>query len=247
MKKTLTSMAAAGIIAAASTASLDNTVLVQEEFTAQLANMVKQDQDAITAITVPFERQMVVISSPGGNSSSLDVINALLQRSTVGVDTQVAGHAASAAAVLFTLGKTRVMAPTDEIMFHRVRIMLGGSFLNPGRPFTAQDFEDLLLHKKLLRKDATAEDLKVGLKALKEIPEKDLRELIASMRRIDLKMIQNVAKNLNLSETFVATNICKNNEDTTFTGEEAFKLGIATDLKVPHFIVRALRGLGLNV
>ena len=89
----------------------------------------------------------LVISSPGGESSALTHLLASLERwrkRGVRFRTRVVHVAASAAAVLASLGDERVAEPGARLLFHDVRALDAG-------PLSARDSEDL--HKALRKVD----------------------------------------------------------------------------------------------
>lgn len=224
IKKSLMGVAAAGLIV--STQSHDHRAYLISELDAGAVQNILEKAENVRTSFLPFQSLTLVLDSPGGLADGMNVILRELERSDIKFNTQIEYMAASAAAVLFTKGEKRVMIKDSEILFHRVRIMVGmfgtivltahdiATYVNTGK--MPVDFEG---------------DAQSAIDFLNGVDRKVIVDVLASLLKTDDNLIKTVAKNLGMTEEEVVKNLLPVGKDVILTAEEALKLGVATEIK----------------
>ena len=210
-----------------STVDLNNDILVFDEFNGGLMKDVRSQLKDVTKIRLPFEYLTLNVSSPGGNVSALKHIMRHVRATGMPVDTLITEDSASAAAMLFTMGKNRMMSEDARILFHRVRVFAGSPF-NPVA-ITGKDIDDFLKTGKAEYLHSPEESKQI-VEILSKVKRSDLEELLADLTKLDKELIATAAKNLNLPADFVETKIFPVNVDKWLTAKEAKDLGIVTEI-----------------
>lgn len=168
-----------------------------------------------------------IIDSNGGSVRQLDLLKAVIKSHYRYIETELHGMAASAAADLFLVGDKRYMGKDAQVLFHEVRIMLGGGFFGGGIMVTYTDFDSLLKTGKFASNSKIKGAEEVVLKALKDAGA-SLEEVVKSLKTSHEEHIAYLMDRLNMSRQEVTTKLLVPNEDIVFNQEQALALGVAT-------------------
>lgn len=193
---------------------------------------------------------IITVNTPGGSADALKNLLLFLKYNKVGFDTYTTKYTASAGALIWTLGDKRIVERDALITFHSVhagsygltattvcnadkyiksekgksdlRLLINngmGFFLNQPTT-TMQDIKDMEVVGIILGESGVA-----GV-------EQSLDAICVQMKSFNELQIEVVSKELDLDKEFVRKVLFKNFEyDSTFTGQELFDMGIATEVR----------------
>lgn len=183
-------------------------------------------------------RTTLIINSPGGYVSQLDLFKEVLKTQGRVLTTELPRFAASAASDIFLLGETRLMHRDATILFHEVAIMLGQFRV------TYSDLKSILENDTLAPNSALAsatrkvsgvadllnastEDFDI-VKAIKNALGDELRPLVEQLEATHNEHIKFLMSRTGMSEAEVRNTLLITNIDTTLTFEQALAHNIAT-------------------
>lgn len=207
---------------------LRETDILNAEVTSEsISPLVKNLMDD-SPLLEPFMTTTLVINSPGG---SVDQMNLLLEaglKSTRTIVTKVPKFAASAAADIFLMGDVRLMGKDAKVLFHEVRIAVGGFFGIGGYYVTYTDLKSILETGKLGPNSSYAKEEASVVSAVKENIGTTLAELVNIMTELHEDHIAYLMKRLDMTREDVLKHLLIPNKDVILNYKQAKKLGIAT-------------------
>lgn len=203
-------------------------ISILEVFDDSLDDEIEQLEEAIGQ---PGVRKIdLLLNSPGGYVHILRRIEALLNEARekgIIVHTNISRYAASCGADLFMQGSVRIMGVNDEILFHEISIEIDGISL------TVSEIREIVQTGTLTHAvESGTISFMQSTNGRKWIAENmsemqsELPRLEASMRAMD----EQLAEQLGKPYEWVKAHVCVPFKDTWFTGREALRLGIATEL-----------------
>jgi ATP-dependent protease ClpP protease subunit len=210
---------------------LENRIYAIGTVDETLSRRVEVDVQNANFIVLPFEVIKLKIDSPGGEVTHLNKILDVLEHSKLNINTEVQEFAASAATVIFAAGTNRAIKSDAALIYHRARIQLQVTMFE-SYPITAAAL-DQFLKLGTLPSSNEAEDIAVIKKAeamLKNVNVEMIKDVRDSLAKSDAKMIKYISDNCNISVEKLETEILKPLGYVKVTGEEAVKLGLATEL-----------------
>lgn len=213
--------------------NLENRIFINTEVMGPSAKSIFDDIQKITAFNLPFETITLVLNSPGGSLSSMGDMIKELKQTEKQVDTEITEDASSAAAILFTIGKNRTMYQNSTILFHRVRLMVPISLFMEV-PVTAQMLQEYIDVGEVRQPSDPNYNLEMiqGLNnLLKTIPKSVILKAIAGLNTSDARLITILVQHLGRSKEWVIQHLLPIGKDVTYTAQQAYELGIATQIR----------------
>lgn len=212
-----------------------NTLYFSDEVSDKSITHLLEQIDETHEVVIPFERNRLVLHSPGGSALSLSLyLNEYKTNKSISLDTYIPVSASSAAALMFLTGKERKMHKDAEVMFHEVRFMIGSlvitltdlvSIKTKGRfPDNTSDRNKKII-KELERSDNKLNELIHTIQT--NIGDDDLHEIML----IHSRMVSFMARSLDKSVGFVLENLMIPNKDVKLGAKQALALGVATSIE----------------
>ncbi len=176
----------------------------------------------------PFMTTTLTINSPGGYVSQLELLIEAVENSPRKIVTKLPRFAASAASSMFLLGKERLMGKKAEILFHEVRIMVGGVFGMGSTVLTYSDLKSILVNGTLAPNSALAHKEVEVIKMVKTDIGAALPAVVASLEQTHEAHIKFLMDKLNMTREVVLKTLLVTNTDIVLNFEQARKLNVAT-------------------
>ena len=171
----------------------------------------------------------IIINSPGGSVNQLDFLKAVRDTSHRKIQTELPKFAASAAADIFLIGDTRLMAKHAEILFHEVRRMLGGGIFGGGVMVTFTDLKEIHESGKLgPNSDHEGKEKEIVELVRTTFTEKELTEIVEKLQESHDGHVEFLMERLDMKKSEVLEKLLIPNVDVTLTHDEAIELRVAT-------------------
>lgn len=175
-----------------------------------------------------MKKVRLIINSPGGMVDQLELLTRIAPTLGRHITTEVPAFAASAAADIFVLGNERLMHKKASILFHEVRIFVGGNFFESGYPLTVTDIISYLKTGKLADNSPVKHKEEYILSILNGLPKAMVEKVAKIMEDSNNDHIKYLSERLNVTEEFVRENLVVPNVDVILNLEQALAIGVAT-------------------
>lgn len=208
--------------------NLNETILLNDEVD------VKSISNTLTELTNDgyllgkLKKVRLIINSPGGRVDQLELLTRIAPTLGRDITTEIPAFAASAAADIFVLGNERLMHKKASILFHEVRIFVGGNFFESGYPVTVTDLLSYLKTGKLADNSPMKHKEEYILSILNGLPRDLVERVTKMMEESNNDHIKYLSERLNITEEFVRENLVVPNVDVILNLEQALALGVAT-------------------
>lgn len=201
-----------------------NDVVTESSITPLVTDVIND-----SSLLEPFMTTRIILNSPGGQVNQLDFLKEIRDTSHRKFQTELPKFAASAAADIFLVGDTRLMGKNAEILFHEVRIILGGGLFGGGTMITFTDLKAIHESGKLgPNSEHEGKEQEIVSLVRKTLTEKELTEIVEKLQESHDEHLEFLMERLNMKKSEVLEKLLIPNVDVTLTHDEAIELHVAT-------------------